>query len=138
MALAVTADGERYRLAALERYHAVEGGSDQVYEDLALLAAKALDCSWAAIAFVGEDTIYYRATYGTKILPERRDESFCTYAIAEPEGAFVVENAAIDQRFAHLPMVEGMPFVRSYIGSAFGHGRKSRHWRSLRDGRPSA
>ena len=117
MAVLPTLDIEENRLAALERYRAMETASEQVYDDLVLLAAKAMDCPWAAMSFVGRDTVYYRAAYGANFLPEHRDQSFCDYAVNTDGATFIVENALIDQRFAHLPTVQGTPFIRSYVGA---------------------
>ena len=117
MALLPILDNEENRLNALDRYRAMETASEQVYDDLVLLAAKAMDCPWAALSLVARDTVHYRAAYGANFLPARRDESFCDFAVRFGGAALIVENAMSDQRFASLPIVQGTPFVRSYVGA---------------------
>ncbi len=117
MALLPTLDTEENRLAALERYRAMETASEQVYDDLVLLAAKAMDCPWAAMSFVGRDTVFYRSAYGANFLPERRDQSFCAHVVESSTSPFIVEDTLSEERYARLPIVQGMPFVRSYVGA---------------------
>ncbi len=57
----------------------------------------------------------FKARVGVENAETPREISFCAHAIAE-DGPLLVEDATLDPRFAHNPLVTGDPFIRFYAG----------------------
>ena len=108
---------ERERLEALRRYEILDSGREQVFDDLAALAAHVCGTPIALISFVDEHRQWFKSAHGLDALETPRDIAFCAHAILEPSGALVVPDARADARFADNPLVTGETDVRSYAGA---------------------
>ena len=64
---------------------------------------------------VGRDKLHFLSTSGFRLNEIRREEAFCTQAILGDE-PLIVEDAAKDARFEHLPFVSKGPHVHFYAG----------------------
>ena len=67
------------------------------------------------LTFIDHDTQWVKSTYGLDVESTPRDQAFCNYTISQG-GAFVVANAATDDRFSANPLVAEAPGIRSYTG----------------------
>lgn len=103
------------RVAALRGYGLLDTPPEQVYDDLAALAARVCQAPIGLITLVDADRQWFKARFGFDIVETPRDISFCAHTIAQ-EGAFVVPDACADPRFAKNPLVTGGPCIRFYAG----------------------
>ncbi|MBW6521998.1 GAF domain-containing protein [Sphingomonas sp. RHCKR47] len=107
---------ERARLASLFRLNVVDQPPNALLNELAEVAALALDCPIAIISLVGKDQIWLKASPGiTGIDRLARDEGLCGSAVMQDD-PWVVENAAIDVRTLTNPLVAGDFGLRFYAG----------------------
>lgn len=106
---------EPERLASLRSLEILDTGSEQAFDRLTQLAAGALDAPIAAVALVDEARVWLKSRVGTEVRETRRDDSFCSHAMASSE-LFVVEDASSDDRFKTSPLVT-QHRVRFYAGA---------------------
>ncbi|HEX8471711.1 MAG TPA: hypothetical protein VF633_11410, partial [Brevundimonas sp.] len=72
----------------------------------ARLAADLLSCPIALVSVVDEAQQWFKAHIGLDICSTPRDQSFCAIALDLPaHDVLVIENAALDPRFAANPLV---------------------------------
>ena len=67
------------------------------------------------LTFMDRDTQWIKSVSGLDVASTPREEAFCNYTIAQG-GAFVVANAASDERFSRFPLVTDAPNIRCYAG----------------------
>jgi diguanylate cyclase (GGDEF)-like protein/PAS domain S-box-containing protein len=106
---------EKSRLEALRRYQIIDGELNQVIDDLIFLAAQSCCAPFALVSFVDSDRVWHISKVGISWDELDRESSFCSWTINAP-AIFVIEDAIIDSRFSHSPLVKGEPQVRSYAG----------------------
>ena len=68
------------------------------------------------ISFVDEGRQWFKARVGLDIAETPRSASFCSHAICHPDETFVIQDTHLDARFAHHPLVTGLPYIRFYAG----------------------
>ena len=107
---------EAARLASLRRYEILDTEAEQAFDDLAEVAALMLDTPIATISLVDGQRQYFKARRGLDVSETPRDISFCGHTILDPEGVFVVPDAAADERFADNPLVTQQG-IRFYAGA---------------------
>ncbi len=107
---------ETNRLEDLRALEILDSGNDASLDSLAEVIAKSLDTPMAAISFIDEDRQWFKAKYGLHIDEMPREQSFCNFAIQEPDG-MVIPDATKDRRFASNPFVIGEPRLRFYAGA---------------------
>jgi diguanylate cyclase (GGDEF)-like protein/PAS domain S-box-containing protein len=107
---------EADRLAALRRYEILDTLPEQVFDDLALLAAHVCGAPIALVTLVDEDRQWFKSKIGLTAAETSRDVAFCAHAIHGPE-PFIVRDALEDERFADNPLVTADPNIRFYAGS---------------------
>ncbi len=108
---------ETARLAVLRSLEIVDTAPEEVFDDLAALAASICQTPIALISLVEENRQWFKSRVGWTTASETpRDISFCGHAILQPN-LLVVPDAAADPRFADSPLVTGDPAVRFYAGA---------------------
>ena len=85
-------------------------------DSIVRLAASAFGMPAAAVNMVGNDHVYFAASFGIGEVDMRRDVSFCAHAITQDE-VMVVPDATIDNRFHDNPLVTGDAGLRFYAGA---------------------
>jgi diguanylate cyclase (GGDEF)-like protein/PAS domain S-box-containing protein len=70
----------------------------------------------ALISLVDEDRQWFKARMGLDVCSTSREVAFCAHVV-ELEAVLIVEDAALDPRFANNPLVTGPPFIRFYAGA---------------------
>jgi GAF domain-containing protein len=109
------ADEER-RQAALDAYPLAELAGDSELEAIVREAAAAFAVPTALISLVDRDRQWFPARVGMAAPSTPRSISFCGHAI-HSDGAFIVPDASLDERFAGNPLVLGEGGIRFYAGA---------------------
>ena len=107
---------EERRLAALYRYDVLDSEPEQVFDDIAKLAAQLFDAPIAQVSLIDESRQWMKSCVGLPCQEVPLDESICIYAI-QSEGVTVIPDATADERLAEIPMVAGEPGIRFYAGA---------------------
>jgi PAS domain S-box-containing protein len=107
---------EAHRLDTLRKYEILDTLPEQIFDDLAKLAADICGAPMAVISLVEEDRQWFKAKVGWAVQETSREVSFCAHALHQEE-LFVVPDATQDSRFAKNAMVTGEPQIRFYAGA---------------------
>jgi GAF domain-containing protein len=107
---------EQARLDALRRYGILDSEPERRFDDIAKLAAAALDMPIAMVSLVDEDRQWSMATVGIARGEVPRAQSFCTHAITQ-DWSLVIEDASVDARVHATTLVSGATQARFYAGA---------------------
>jgi GAF domain-containing protein len=107
---------ERKRLEVLWQYEVLDTVPEQVFDDLAYLAASICGTPVALITLVDEKRQWFKSRIGVEISETPREISICSHAILQ-KNIFVVPDTTLDPRFAQNPLVTGDPKIRFYAGA---------------------
>jgi len=107
---------ESHRLSVLWQYEVLDTVPEEVFDEMADLAALICEAPIALISLVDEDRQWFKARVGTTLKETSRDISFCAHAILGTE-IFIVPDATKDERFKHNPLVTTKPKIRFYAGA---------------------
>ena len=116
---------EDRRLAALASLDILYTPAEERFDRITRLAARTFGVPIALVSLVAENTQWFKSAQGLDAVETSREISFCGHAILD-ENPFVVENAAVDERFADNPLVTGDPSVSFYAGHPVRAGDGSR------------
>ena len=105
------------RVAKLRHLGVLDTPPEQIFDDIAILAAQICEQPTALVSLVDAERQWFKACVGLDAVETHRDLAFCGYAIAMPEEVFIVPDALLDPRFATNPLVTGAPFIRFYAGA---------------------
>jgi len=107
---------ESQRVKALEEYALMDSGDDEDFDAIAEIASSICGIPISLITFIDGDRQYFKSHLGTDFTENAREYSFCTHAIASNEEIMIVEDARLDARFIHNPMVTGATNIVFYAG----------------------
>ena len=107
---------EKKRLEVLWQYEVLDTVPEQVFDDLADLAACICGAPIALITLVDETRQWFKSKVGISVSETSRDISFCAHAILQ-KNLFIVADATKDARFAQNPLVTEEPKIRFYAGA---------------------
>ena len=107
---------EALRLAALQRYAALDVLPSSSFDEITRLAARIFDVRIALVSMVDAQEQWFRARFGLDVSRTSRDISFCGHAILGDD-VMVVLDALDDDRFVDNPLVVGEPGIRFYAGA---------------------
>jgi PAS domain S-box-containing protein len=110
-------DDERERLAALRRLCILDTAREEIFDDLAAVAAQVCGTPISLISLVDAHRQWFKAAHGMAVAETPREIAFCAHAILDGDGLFVVADALADERFADNPLVTGDPGVRYYAAT---------------------
>ena len=110
----VTAN-EALRVATLKRYRIMDTAPEMVFNELAQLAAYVVEAPMAAIAFIDEDRLWFKAQVGMDISEVERSQSICAHTLLA-RNVMLVPDARQDERFQRHISVIGEPYLRFYAG----------------------
>lgn len=108
-------DNELTRVSFLRSADILDSPAEEAYERIVRMACRVLDFSRCAITLVDESRVWVKASRGIRFDEIPRDQSFCTYAILNND-AMVVADAASDERFRELGLVQGSEKLTFYCG----------------------
>jgi len=105
---------ESSRLESLRSFRVLGTSREQVFDDIARLAALICDTPVAVIAFIDEQRVWFKARIGLELDEIPRDGSFCTYAILQSD-LLIVPDPLLDERFmSHVEVTQ--LGIRFYAG----------------------
>jgi len=105
---------ERPRLESVRDFRILETPREQVFDDIARLAAVICDAPVAVITFIDEQRVWFKAKVGLELDEIPRDGSFCTYAILQPD-VLIVPDPLSDERFMSSFLVKEIG-IQFYAG----------------------
>jgi CheY-like chemotaxis protein len=108
------AEGEPSRLKSLAELRILNTAPEQVFDDLARLAALICDVPIAVIDFVDEHRVWFKAKIGIELDAIPREQSFSTYAVLQSR-ALIVPDPLADERFTNSFLVTEIG-IRFYTG----------------------
>ncbi|MCL4180512.1 MAG: PAS domain S-box protein, partial [Verrucomicrobia bacterium] len=106
---------ESDRLKCLHSYSVLDTPHEDAFDDLTRLAAQISQTPVAMIGFTDDHRHWIKSHVGFPVPEIPRTLSFSQFPVdtAQP---LEVEDATLDPRFAHLPMVTGPEHIRFYAG----------------------
>jgi CheY-like chemotaxis protein len=105
---------ESLRLESLRRFRILGTACEQVFDDIARLAARICDTPFAVIAFIDEQRVWFKAKIGLELDGIPRDDSFCAYAILQSD-VLIVPDPLSDERFMSSFLVKQIG-IQFYAG----------------------
>ncbi len=109
-------EDEEARLAVLHALEVLDTPPEAEYEALVELAAFVAQTPIALVSLIDRDRQWFKARVGLDAPETARDISFCGHAVVA-RTQLVIEDAALDERFADNPLVVGEPRIRFYAGT---------------------
>ena len=116
MIIAALPADEELRLQDLRSYDILDTASESDFDELVELAGQICNSPISLITLLDKDRQWFKAKNGMEENSTSRDIAFCSHAILQND-IFVVEDAALDPRFADNPLVTGSPAIRFYAGA---------------------
>lgn len=107
---------EAQRLENLQTYAILDTAQEQIWNDLAELAAYICETPISAISFVDQERQWFKSVIGLETRETSRDMAFCAYAILQPE-PLIIPNTLADPRFEKNELVLQEPEIRFYAGA---------------------
>ncbi|TFZ03309.1 ATP-binding protein [Ramlibacter rhizophilus] len=98
------AANESERLADLHDYDILDSPSEQVFDEIAELAAAICGTPYAAVTFLAEDRQWLKSRHGLRFDQTSRDQSVCGHAVLQ-ERFFEVPDLQQDVRFMDNPLL---------------------------------
>ncbi|BBH52260.1 ATP-binding protein [Fluviispira sanaruensis] len=116
MKKAVIGPDEYERQKTLNNYFILDSESENVFDDITLLASSICQTPIALVSLIDKDRQWFKSRFGLNAKETHRDISFCGHAIHE-EKVFEIPDAQQDPRFVDNPLVTGAPYIRFYAGA---------------------
>jgi diguanylate cyclase (GGDEF)-like protein len=107
---------EALRLDALEMQKVTDTPPDESFDRIVRLACAATETPIGLISFVDDERQWFKSRIGLEICETPREQAFCAHALHSDE-VMVVEDAALDPRFAENPLVTCDNGIRFYAGA---------------------
>jgi two-component system, cell cycle sensor histidine kinase and response regulator CckA len=111
----LTVKNEAKRLEALRQYQILDTPPEQVFDDLAFLAAQICGTAIAVINLIDSKRHWFKAKIGLDLQQMPRDIGFCQFCI-EKGDTLVIPDTLADERYASSSVVTSEPYVRFYAG----------------------
>ena len=105
---------ERSRLESLRSFRILGTPCEQVFDDIAHLAALICDTPVVVIAFVDEQSVWFKAKIGLELDEIPRDGSFCASAILQSD-VLIIPDPPFDERFMNSFLVKQIG-IQFYAG----------------------
>ncbi len=111
--------GDDFVAGAVDLFDQLRGYDERhdiAFDDIVSIAATICDTPIALVSFLNDSEQWFKAKVGLDLDGTRRDVAFCAHTVDGGE-MLVVDDAALDPRFAGNPLVLSDPHVRSYAGT---------------------
>jgi GAF domain-containing protein len=106
---------EILRLAALKHSKLLDTSSEEVFDDITMLASYVCNTPIALITLLDDTRQWFKSNVGLNVSETPRNISFCGHAILGKE-ILEIPNALEDERFRDNPLVVNEPKIRFYAG----------------------
>lgn len=106
---------ETARLQSLNSLCILDTPSEERFDRITRMAKRVFGVDICLISLVDADREWFKSKQGLEACESSREISFCGHAILD-ESAFVINDAARDERFHDNPRVLGAPNIRFYAG----------------------
>jgi two-component system NtrC family sensor kinase len=116
MYLAPIPEDDAARLATLYRYSILDTPREQGYDDVTSLATFICGTPFSTVTLVDRDRQWFKSEVGFGANETGRSDGFCACALLSAK-TLIVEDTALDPRFAENPFVLGNPRIRFYAGA---------------------
>jgi sigma-B regulation protein RsbU (phosphoserine phosphatase) len=103
------------RVRALEDLGVLYTKPEERFDRITRLAQQLFRVATATVTLIDRDRQYFKSKQGLDLLSHPREDAFCNHTIRQ-DSTLVVEDLAVDPRFAANPLVAGDPHVRFYAG----------------------
>ena len=103
--------------AAVDAYAIVDTFAEQAYDDLTGTAAETFQSPMGPIAFLDHDRCWFKSRVGMMGTEAPRAKALCNHLTMLGGEMLVVNDASVDERFRHNPLVTGDPKIRFYAGA---------------------
>lgn len=107
---------EAKRIKVLWQYDILDTVPEEVFDELADLAAHICGAPIALITLVAEDRQWFKSKIGVSVTETGRDISLCAHAILQND-LFIIGDTTLDERFKNNPFVAASPKIRFYAGA---------------------
>jgi GAF domain-containing protein len=107
---------EKERLAALAALQIIDTAASASFDRICEIAQACFRMPVVTITFVEANRLWFKASLGIDSSCMARENAFVNYTILN-DGAFVVHDALLDERFAESPLVTQGPHIRFYAGA---------------------
>jgi diguanylate cyclase (GGDEF)-like protein/PAS domain S-box-containing protein len=107
---------EAERLEAVRLYKITENGSEEIFDDLARLAAEVCSAPMAIISIIEAERVHYKSLIGLKSFETKREAALCSWAILRPD-LFIVGDVHANTRFSASGFAARNPGIRFYAGA---------------------
>lgn len=108
-------ENENQRLELLHQYQILDTPAEEIFDELAQLAADVCDTPIALISLVDAKREWFKSKVGINQSEISRSVSFGAYTILESE-ILIISDTLKDARFTANPLVISEPYCRSYAG----------------------
>jgi two-component system sensor histidine kinase/response regulator len=88
---------------------------EEKFDRITRIAQRYFCVEIALVSLIDNERQWFKSKQGLEATETARNISFCGHAILQ-NGVFLIEDAALDLRFADNPLVIGAPFIRFYAG----------------------
>jgi len=107
---------EAKRIKVLWQYDILDTVPEEVFDELADLAAHICGAPIALITLVDENRQWFKSKVGVSVNETGRDISLCAHAILQDD-LFIIPDTTLDARFKNNPLVTTSPKIRFYAGA---------------------
>ncbi|WP_369062370.1 PAS domain S-box protein [Caulobacter sp. 73W] len=109
---------EKARVAALKAYGILDTEPEPGFDAIARLASRLFNAPYAMVSLADAERQWFKAKIGLDAPQAARDLAFCRHALDLPPGeVLLIEDTALDARFADNPLVHGPSSMRFYAGA---------------------
>jgi GAF domain-containing protein len=105
------------RLAQLRSQLILDSAPERAFDDITRLLAASLAVPIALINFIDQDRDWFKSKVGLTHCQSPAETSFCETFLRSSVDLIVVDDTALDERFAQHPLVIGEPYVRFYAAA---------------------
>ncbi len=106
---------EEQRLATLHGLNILDTKPEERFDRITRLAAAIFEVPVVLISFIDRHRQWFKSAQGIEVSETPRDQAFCAHTILK-DGATIVPDALLDDRFADNPFVAGDTRIRFYAG----------------------
>lgn len=108
---------EEDRLKELDSYQVIDTAPEKELDELANIAKLICDVPFSFITIIDKNEQWLKVNSGLNFNKTSRKDSFCQYALNNPNEVMMVNDLTKDQRFKDNPFVKGNPKIRFYAGA---------------------